>query len=250
MGFSKQDLTFVSPLMNAAGILGFTPEARAAVDWGLLGAFVTNPLSLRPRRPAANPALIEYPGGFLLHSGLPNPGLPAVLKKFARRWAEASLPVIPHLLADRPEETARLARMLEDLENVAALELGFAPHLAPDWMVRAVESALGELPVIVNLPFDQVLTLGPRLVQAGAAALSLAPPRGALPGSGNVPVTGRLYGPALFPESYAVVHAAARAGLPILGGVGIYSRAQAEAMLAAGALAVQVDTVLWRGGLT
>jgi dihydroorotate dehydrogenase len=248
MGFSKQDLTFVSPLMNAAGTLGFTPEARAAVDWGLFGAFLTNPISLRPRRPAANPALIDFPGGCLLHSGLPNPGLPAVLKKFARRWAEAALPVIPHLMADRPEETARMAQMLEGLENVAALELGFAPQLSGDLILMTVESALGELPIIVNLPFDQVLTLGPRLVQAGAAALSLSAPRGALPGPGNLPVTGRLLGPGLFPQAYEIVRSATRLGLPIIGGVGIYSRAEAEAMLAAGALAVQVDAVVWRGG--
>jgi dihydroorotate dehydrogenase len=111
-----------------------------------------------------------------------------------------------------------------------------------------VESALGELPIIVNLPFDQVLTLGPRLIQAGAAALSLSAPRGALPGLGNLPVTGRLLGPGLFPQAYEIVRSATRLGLPIIGGVGIYSRAEAEAMLAAGALAVQVDAVLWRGG--
>ena len=86
----KRDLTFRTPLMNAAGSLGFHPDARAAVKWDDFGAFVTNPLSLRPRLPAANPKLIEYPGGFLLHSGLPNPGLSAAVKKYARQRALAS----------------------------------------------------------------------------------------------------------------------------------------------------------------
>jgi dihydroorotate dehydrogenase len=250
MGFYKQDLTFATPLMNAAGSLGFAPEARAAVEWGALGAFVTNPLSLRPRRPTAFPDSLPYPGGFLLHSGLPNPGLSGALKKYRRWWAEADLPVILHLMADRPDETARMVRMLEGLENIAAVELGFAPLLAGDLIQMTVESSLGELPLIVNLPFDQVLTLGPRVIEAGAAAVSLAAPRGALPadqGGETVPVTGRLYGPALFPQAFDLVRSAARLGLPVIGGVGVYSQENASAMLAAGALAVQLDAVFWRG---
>jgi dihydroorotate dehydrogenase len=253
MSFYKQDLTFVSPLMNAAGSLGFAPEARAAVKWGDLGAFVTNPLSLRPRQPTTNPEMIAYPGGFLLHNGLPNPGLSGALKKYARRWAEADLPVILHLMADRPEETARMVQSLEGLENLAALELGFAPLLAGDIILLTVESSLGELPLIVNLPFDQILSLGPRVIQAGAAAISLAAPRGALLSGREgdlIPVTGRLSGPALFPQSFELVRSAARLGLPVIGGVGVYSQENASAMLAAGALAVQVDTVFWRGDFT
>src|SRR5512133_3260678 len=244
---SKRDLTFRAPLMNAAGTLGFAPDPHAAIKWDDFGAFVTNPVSLRPRLPAKNPELINYPGGFLLHNGLPNPGLSAVLKKYARHWADTDLPIIVNLMADRPEETARMVRTLEGVENVAAIELGFAPLLAADIILLAVEMSLGELPLIVNLPFDQVLTLGPRLIQAGAAAISLAAPRGALP-KGEGQVTGRLFGPSLFPQSLDLVRNAARLSLPIIGGCGVYSRENAAAMLAAGALAVQVDSVLWKNG--
>jgi dihydroorotate dehydrogenase len=244
---SKRDLTFRAPLMNAAGTMGFSPDPRVAVNWSDFGAFVTNPISLRPWTAAKNPELIEYPGGFLLHNGLPNPGLSTVLKKYAHYWANADLPIIANLMADRPEETARMVRILEGVENVAAVELGFAPLLATDIILLAVEISLGEFPLIVNLPFDQVLTLGPRLIQAGAAAVSLAAPRGALPNGEGI-VTGRLFGPSLFPQSLDLVRNAAKLGLPILGGCGVYSRENADAMLAAGALAVQVDAVLWKTG--
>jgi dihydroorotate dehydrogenase len=254
---SKRDLTFRTPLMNAAGSLGFAPEARFSVDWAAFGAFVTNPLSLRPRLPAAEPALIEYPGGFLLHNGLPNPGLSAALKKYAARWARASLPIIVHLMADRPEETMRMVRMLEGVENVAAVELGFAPLLADDIILLAVEMSAGELPLIVNLPWEQVLRLGPQILAAGAEAISLSAPRGMTPlsshhfmeqnGGKEGGVTGRLFGPALFAQSLLLVREAARAGIPLIGGCGVYSKENASAMLAAGALAVQADTVLWRG---
>jgi dihydroorotate dehydrogenase (NAD+) catalytic subunit len=243
----KRDLTFRTPLMNAAGTLGFAPEARAAVDWESFGAFVTNPLSLRPRAPAATPEMLPYPGGFLLHSGLPNPGFQAVLKKYAPRWADSKLPVIVNLMADRPEETARMVQQLEGVENVTAVELGFAPGLAADIILIALEMSLGELPLIVSLSWDQVLSLGARVMQAGAIAISLSAPRGALNTQEGTLTTGRLYGPALFPQALSLVHDAARLGLPVIGAGGVYSKENANAMLAAGALAVQIDSALWRG---
>ncbi len=256
---AKRDLVFRKPWMNAAGSLGFTPQESLSDMEGLgdrMGAFVTNPISLRPRTAAAQPALIEYPGGFLLHSGLPNPGLNSVIKKYARRWDASQLPVIVHLIADRPEETKQMVQSLENLENVVAAELGFAPLLADDILLLTLEMCLGELPLVFSLDEDKVLTLGPRLVQAGASAISLAPPRGALPlrskGSPNpdeppsLPVVhGRLFGPALFPRALELVTACVRLGLPIIGAGGVYSRENAEAMLSTGALAVQLDAAVW-----
>lgn len=239
---SKRGLVFPKPMMNAAGTLGFAPDPRFPLHGGDFGAFVTNPLSLRSRTPAVEPALVEYPGGFLLHSGLPNPGFSQTLKRYAAKWARADLPIIVHLMADRPEETLRMVRQLESVENVMAVELGFAPLLADDIILLAVGMSAGELPLIVNLPWEQVLRLGPQVLGAGAEAVSLAAPRGMV---GQV--TGRLFGPALFAQSVLLAREAARAGIPLIGGGGVYSKENASAMLAAGALAVQVDAVLWRG---
>ncbi len=246
----KRDLYFSKPLMNAAGMLGFVPDFRSLKDYGNpdFGAFVTNPLSLRPRKPTTHPEALDYPGGFLLHTGLPNPGFSAAVRQHARHWQNADLPVIVHVMADRPEEAARMVERLEGLENVMAAELGFAPLLADDILLITLEMCLGELPLIVNLPREQVLNLGPRLVDAGAAAVSLAAPRGCLTVDGGRLTEGRLYGPGLFPQSLEAVYQAARIGLPAIGAGGVYSREQAEAMLDAGALAVQLDAILWRGG--
>ena len=258
----KQDLTFSSPYMNAAGTLGFAPDYRAPIPWDSFGAFVTNALSLRARKPTAKPALVEYPGGFLLHTGLPNPGLPAAIKKYARRWADSRLPIIVHLMADRPDETMRMVRSLEELENIAAMELGFAPLLADDIILLTIEMSLGELPLIVNMPVERVLSLGPRAIQEGAAAISLAAPRGMIAltpdpsplGSGasmvEELVTGRLSGPALFPQSLLTVRDATRAGIPVIGAGGVETKENADAMLSVGALAVQIDASLWSGDIT
>ncbi|MGD8406100.1 MAG: hypothetical protein PVJ21_20760 [Anaerolineales bacterium] len=243
----KQDLTFSFPYMNAAGTLGFAPDFRAPVPWDSFGAFVTNPLSLRPRKPTTNPALIEYPGGFLMHTGLPNPGLNAAIKKYARRWADSRLPVIVHFMADRPDETIRMVQSLEELENIAAVELGFAPLLADDIILLTVEMSLGELPLIVSLPTEQVLSLGPSVMQEGAAAISLAAPRGMLKVESGQLITGRLSGLGLFPQALLTVRDAVGANLPIIGAGGVSTKENADTILSIGALAVQVDESLWRG---
>lgn len=265
----KRDLYFSKPLMNAAGSLGFAPDPRAEIGLESFGAFVTNPFSLRPRKPAAKPELIEYPGGFLLHTGLPNPGFNAGLKNYSAKWSRSDLPIIVHLMADRPEETQKMVHSLETQENVMAVELGFAPLLANDIILLTLEMCLGELPLIFSLPVEQVLGLGPRLIQEGAQAISIATPRGALPLSllpshrfddANAPlpivptlsgiakgelITGRLYGPSLFPHTLETVFSAAKLGLPIIGAGGVWSKENADAMLSAGALAIQVDVALW-----
>lgn len=239
----KRDLYFSKPLMNAAGSLGYAPDTRLGIPFDALGAFVTNPFSLRPRKPASQPAILEYPGGFLLHSGLPNPGFDSGIQRYASRWDKSDLPVIVHLMADRPEETRRMVQLLETHENVMAAELGFAPLLADDILMLTLEMCLGELPLIFSLPVEQVLRLGPRLVQQGAQAISIAAARGAL--MADHLTTGRLYGPSLFPRALETVYSAVKLGLPIIGAGGVWTKENAEAMLSVGALAVQVDAALW-----
>ena len=247
----KRDLYFSKPIMNAAGSLGFFPNFRDFENLGnLLGAFVTNPFSLRPRLPTSQPAVLDYPGGFLLHSGLPNPGLGAGIKRYASKWDRAELPVIVHLMADRPEETRNMVRMLEELENVMAVELGFAPLLADDIILLTLEMCLGEMPLIFSLPVEQVLSVGPRLMQEGAQAISISPPRGALTADDGKIVTGRLFGPSLFPQALDIVRSAAKLGVPVIGSGGVWSQENADAMLSVGALAVQMDAALWNPAST
>jgi dihydroorotate dehydrogenase len=242
----KRDLYFSKPLMNAAGFLGFAPDFRSLGDFGsLFGAFVTNPISLRPRLPASEPALIEYPGGFLLHTGLPNPGLSSVLKKYSARWERADLPIIVHLMADRPEETKQMVQMLESIENVMAVELGFAPLLTDDILLITLEMCAGELPLIFSLPHEQVLTVGSKLIQNGAQAISFSAPRGALPASEGQPVSGRLYGRSLFPRTLELTVNAAKLGLPVIAAGGVWTEKDVTDLLSAGAMAVQTDAGLW-----
>jgi dihydroorotate dehydrogenase len=233
--------------MNAAGALGFAPELHSGLDFTRLGAFVTHPVSLQPRTPAHGQRYLAYPGGFLLHTGYPNPGLRAVTRRYAARWRNASLPVIVHLLAQHPAEIASALEMLEGLEGVYGVEVGLPPGASLELATQMMDTALGELPVVARLSLDQASELAAALIERGAAAISLGAPRGALPGSDGSLLRGRLYGPGIFPQALAVTRDLAERGIPVIGAGGIYSPAQIDSMLAAGARAVQLDTWLWRG---
>lgn len=248
----KYDLTFHPALMNAAGSLGFAPDAYGPVDLSNLGAFVTNPVSLRPRPPARGRRFLPFPGGFLIHTGYPNPGLEAVIRRHAGRWRRAPLPVLVHLLSDSAAELAQMVRRLERVEGVAGVEVGVPADMQAENSIALAQAASGELPVVVRLPLERAAGLAAaaaaELAETGIAAASLGPPRGAIPALGQTLAHGRLYGPALFPLALAAVEALARSGLPVIGAGGVYQPSQVEAMLAAGALAVQLDSVLWRFG--
>jgi dihydroorotate dehydrogenase (NAD+) catalytic subunit len=244
----KYDLSLKPPLMNAAGSLGFTPDPHGPADLGRFGAFVTNPISLSPRTPAQERACIFYPGGFLLHTGYPNPGIRAVLRRCAARWERSPVPIVVHILAQRGEEVFEIARRLEKLENLAALELGIPPEASPALAAELVSAALSERPVIARLPLEHAEELASVVIDSGAAAISLGAPRGALTGDSGKIIKGRLYGPSVFPLALETLQRLLRLGSPVIGGGGVYGPPQADAMLQAGAVAVQLDAVLWRGG--
>lgn len=232
--------------MNSAGSLGFAPQA-GSIDFAQFGAFVTHPISLKKRTPAHGTRYLTFPGGFLLHTGYPNPGLNAVLRHYADRWARQPLPLWVHLLAQRVDELERMVHLLEGREGVACLEVGLPPDIDPFAAKALVRTACGELPVIVRLPLERSFELAEAAVEAGAAGVSLGPPRGALSGPGGEVITGRLYGPALFPLALQAVNQLASLDLMVIGSCGVYSPGDVDAMLAAGAAAVQLDAVLWRG---
>jgi dihydroorotate dehydrogenase (NAD+) catalytic subunit len=256
---SKYDLTFDPPLLNAAGSLGFAPSPHGPFDLSRLGAFVTNPISRKRRVPALSRSCLSFPGGFLLHSGYPNPGMNRAVRQYAARWRRSPIPVIVHLLPDVPTDTqgtgpefgtelANMVARLETLEGVAGIELGIPPDCPAPAARQIAVAAQGELPLIVRLPLERAGELAEALGAESAYAFSLGPPRGTLAGPDGRLVNGRLYGPGLFPQALAGVRRLAGMGLRVIGGGGIFNERQADTMLSAGAIAIQVDAVLWRLG--
>jgi dihydroorotate dehydrogenase (NAD+) catalytic subunit len=242
----KRDLTIDPPCMNAAGFLGFTDEARRLVDIGSLGAIVTSPLSLGPRSPSQGPRVLEFSGGFLLHTGLPGPGLEAAVRRHRRRWAALQGKVIVHLMARSPDEMTRMADRLAGMDEIGALEVGLGEAAPAEAASLVAAASASQRPVLAHLPLDCNREAALAAAGAGASALVLAPPRGAQRLPDGRMLHGRLYGPAIFPlamralEIWLELRAA-----PVIGAGGIYTRAAMQAMLDAGASAVQLDGVLW-----
>lgn len=239
-------LDLKSPWVNAAGLLGFSlhkgwPEGLEQ------GAFITNPVSLKPRHPAANRVCLPFAGGFLLHTGWPNPGLKAVLRAHEAAWARSPVPVWVHLLANDASELQSMIRTLENVEGVMAVELGLREGISEDEFHDLVSAGMGELPLIVEVAINEVQAGWIRkAAEWGISAVSLGAPRGCLTHEGKL-IEGRMYGPCVLPLALKALRQLENTGLPLIAGGGIYRKAEGEVLLVNGAAAVKLDAVLWRG---
>lgn len=234
--------------MNAAGFLGFAPPAEMPWLPDAPVAFVTNPVSYTPRLPAAERSCSAFPGGFILHTGWPNPGFRKVAELYASRWAHSPLPIWVHLLADQPREVDRMVRALEELEGVAAVEISLPPAADSNLKLQLVEAALGELPLVLCVPLDQAVAgWVDQAVRAGISAICMGAPRGSIPDYGGGFIRGRIMGPGIFPLALQTLNCLRVYEIPLIAGCGVYAQKSLESLLAAGAAAVQLDTVLWRG---
>ena len=241
------DLPFSTPVLNAAGTLGYNPEARNLHLEGL-GGFITNPISFSPRSPAHGERMIRYAGGFLLHTGYPNPGFHQVLNKNRQRWIRSRLPVVVHLLSENPDSTYRMVRTLEDTEGVRALEIGLPPGASPEYAGAILQAAVGELPVIARIGLEDIPHLIDDAVEAGVSAISMGAPRGSLPAENGEVVSGRLMGAAVFPQALEILRQIKTSIVQIFFSGGIQHQDQIDLVLREGAAGVQLDLSLWRNG--
>ena len=88
--------------------------------------------------------------------------------------------------------------------------------------------------------------LGDTLVEQNLAAVHLVESRGTLPGQDGSLITGRLYGPAIFPQMLQAAQRLVGLGLPVIANGGIYQNWQVTALMAAGVTAIGVGGTLWR----
>jgi len=242
----KQDLMLQKHFVNAPGTLGFVPDTRTMPFLKHFGAFITNPISYQPRHPAGSRAYLSYEGGFLLHTGLPNPGIKRSISRFKRWWANAPLPVIVHLLAEAPGTLSEMVQKLETLENLMALEIGLPPDCDPSLLETLFDAASGELPLIIYMNKEQLPDLLDPLGKLGASAVHLGPPRGTLPNQAGDLATGRLYGPAVFPLMLHALKTLVDSDLKVITYGGINNHWQAQTMFESGAMGVSLGEVLWK----
>lgn len=252
----KIGLSLANPVMIAAGCAGYGQAYHGLLDLAAFGAVVTNPITLRPRRGPAQPRLVKTPGGFILNTGEQNPGVKKVIQQAQKSWAALPTAIIAHLPADDPDDLLRTARALAHLTTpqghpvLAALELGLPPlahpHDVSRW-IRAIQEG-SPLPLLVKLPLGAPPDLAEAAVETQADALVIgSPPQGtAQAGPDGALVTGVLYGPALHSLALRdLQQLKSWLDLPLVAAGGIHSLADAQAFLAAGAVAVQLDSLLF-----
>lgn len=247
----KDTLVIENPVMPAAGTFGFDGAAyRDLLDLTKLGAIVTNPVTWKPRRIARGPRVVPLPAGALIHTGLPNPGVGKVIKRYAESWKHSLAPVIVHVVATTPEDVAGCVGALDRVEGVAGIELGLHDQASPEDIEDILAAALDNTlrPLLVRVPLYTAVESARAAEAAGAGGLVVAaPPRGTTrdPLTGQL-AGGRIYGPWLKAQTLRAVGQVAHVvQIPVIGSGGIHTADDARDYLDAGAVAVQIDSVTW-----
>ena len=257
------NLKLRNPVIAASGTAGYGDEPSRLYDITDLGAFVCKGTTIKPRVGNAQPRIMETENGLLNAIGLQNPGVEYVIEHYAPIWARWTTPVLVNIAGELIEDYAGIAKRLDKVPGVAALEVNIScPNVAAGCLefgatadgaaavTRAVKAATS-LPVIVKLTpnTSDIVALAQAVENAGADAVSLINTlRGMAidikkrkPILGNI--TGGLSGPAIKPVALAMVYRVAGAvKIPVIGGGGISTAEDAIEFLMAGASAVEVGT--------
>lgn len=245
----KRTLVIESPVMNAAGTLGFGDEYRDLIDLGTLGAFVTNPITFNAWSPAGGTRVVPLDGGVLVHTGLPNPGVRAVVDQHLAAWERMEIPIIAHIVINQIEEVRGCIGVLDRVEAVEAIEIGLADDISAaeaQWYVSAAKDR-AEKPILARIPFGTPFDVIKAAVDGGADALVIsAPPRGTARDSSGRLVAGRVYSPIIKPIVLRMVGQLARqVRIPLIACGGVHSAQDARDFIEAGAAAVQIDSLAW-----
>lgn len=248
----KTSVVVESPVLFGAGFAGFDGSpVRKLLALDKFGALVTPPLTLEPRHPANGPRVVPLPAGFLLHTGLPNPGVNRALRDYERKWDRSILPIIVHLVAESPESVAQAVRIIDRCEAVAGIELGLHDEIVMRELSTLLKAAIEntDLPVMVRLPLYSALVLSEVAEYGGADALIVsAPPRGTAryKPAGRL-IGGRVYGPWLKSQVLRMVGRIMQyTEIPVIACGGIHTPDDARDFIVAGATAVQLDSVVWQ----
>ncbi len=239
-------------LLNASGCLDAltAPEVARSLD-----AFVTKTITPEPRGGNAPVRIAETESGMLNSIGLANPGRKRFLADTLPELRELAVPLWVSVGGFSAEEYAETCGALETVTlelNLSCPNVDDAPETAAEIVAACREAT--DLPLYAKLsPSAWDLAEQARAVEAaGADGLSLVNTlRGlALDARTLRPQlaagTGGYSGPALKPVALAAVYTCARAvDLPIVGMGGVRTGLDALELIAAGASAVALGTILF-----
>lgn len=244
------------PLLNASGCLDALTAPGVARQFD---AFVTKTVTPLPREGNAPPRIAETELGMLNSIGLQNSGIDAFSREHLPQLATLGVPVWVSVGGFSTRDYAEVCERLDDEAFVAVIELNLscpnvegAPETAAQLVAAARTATTKPLYAKLSPATWDIAENARAIAAAGADGLSLVNTiRGlALDASTRTSKLARgaggYSGPALRPIALACVDACARAvALPIVGMGGVASGADALDLLAAGASAVALGTILF-----
>ncbi|MCU0651347.1 MAG: dihydroorotate dehydrogenase [Candidatus Omnitrophica bacterium] len=256
-------LKLKNPVMVASGTFGYAEEFKDFIDLKQLGAIVTKTITLKPRQGNPSPRTCETPSGMLNSIGLENPGMEGFIKEKLPALQKIGVPLIISISSeDNPQELVILARQLDKIKTVAAVELNIScPNLQKTKLISQDAHSTYEVVKEVRKVTHKIIItkLSPNVAciadiaqaaeSAGSDAVSLI---NTLPGlcidvEKRMPklacVTGGLSGPAVRPVAVRMVwEVFQKVKIPIIGMGGIMNTCDALEFMLAGATAVSIGT--------
>jgi len=259
-------LVLPNPILVASGTFGYGVEYGEVVEVDRLGGICCKGTTLKPRIGNVTPRVTETPGGMLNSIGLQNPGVDAVIDRYASTWVGWRTPVIVNVAGESVSDYVEVVRRLDGVPGVAGIELNIScPNVGRGGLQFAIDAdaAAGvtaavrratDLPLLVKLSPNvaDVRPIARAIADAGAdvltaintlSGIAVAPGRGR-PLLGNV--YGGLSGPAIKPVALRVVYEVAQVvSIPVIAIGGVTELADVLDYLAVGAVAVQVGTAIF-----
>ncbi|HQA06479.1 MAG TPA: dihydroorotate dehydrogenase [Syntrophomonadaceae bacterium] len=263
MTVSLGGLQLKNPVCTASGTFGYGQEYEDLFDPALLGAVIVKGTTLEARSGNPPQRIVETPAGMLNAIGLENPGVDVFIEQYMPELRERGVTVVANIAGNTVEEYAELARRLDSVEGIAALELNIScPNVKkgglqfgtdPDMVYQVVHMVRRNthLPVIPKLSpnVTDIVAIAQAAQTGGADALSMINTLMGMavdierrrPTLANV--FGGLSGPAIKPVALRMIYQVyQQVKLPILGGGGIISTRDALEFLMVGASAVSIGT--------
>lgn len=259
-------LVLENPILVASGTFGYGTEYSDVVEIQRLGAICCKGTTLRPRIGNPTPRVTETPGGMLNSIGLQNPGVDAVIAKYAETWAGWRVPMIVNVAGESVADYVEVVRRLEGVPGIAGIELNIScPNVGAGGIQFAIDAGAAagvtaavrratDLPLLVKLSPNvaDVRPIARAIADAGADALTAINTLSgiAVSPSRQRPLLGNTYGglsgPAIKPVALRIVYEVSQVvDIPVVAIGGVTELADVLDFLAVGAAAVQVGTAIF-----
>jgi dihydroorotate dehydrogenase (NAD+) catalytic subunit len=245
-------------ILNASGCLDalLAPKIARSLD-----VFVAKTVTPEPRAGNPQPRLAESDFGLLNSIGLQNPGLDVFCSEVLPRLEELEMPFWVSVGGSNAADYAQVCERIDEHESVQALELNLScPNVDPAASgaaeIVAACRAVTAKPLYAKLSphLPEIAEVATSAIEAGASGLSLVNSlRGLVldewtlePRLGKA--VGGYSGAALRPVALAAVfscYEATKGAVPIVGMGGVQNGKQALDLMAAGASAVALGSVLF-----